>query len=118
MHRTARFLASLLAMLALLAPAAVLHAQTRTIPAAARLGVLQVTQFPQAVLDDKPVRLAPGARVFSEVNIIILPTALARPTPVRYRLDGTGLVLEVWVLTPAELDKARADADSKEAAAR
>ncbi len=118
MHRTARFLASLLAMLALLAPWAGPHAQNRTIPAAARLGVLQVTQFPQGMLDEKPVRLAPGARVFNEGNIIILPTALASPTPVRYRLDGTGQVLDVWVLTPAALDRARADAASKENAAR
>ena len=118
MHRTARLFASLLAMLALLAPALDAHAQSRTIPAAARLGVLLVTQYPQAVLDDKPVRLAPGARVFSTVNIIVLPTTVTSPTPVRYRLDNTGHVLDVWILTPAELERARTDAAGKETAAQ
>jgi hypothetical protein len=119
MERLARFVASLLVLLSLLAPAAGLRAQqTRTFPAATKVGVLQVTQHPQALLDKKAVQLAPGARILNESNIFITPTALTNPTPVRYRLDSLGHVLEVWVLTQAELDKAKAEAASKENAAR
>jgi hypothetical protein len=69
-----------------------------------KLAMLTIDVFPQAKLDGKDVYLAPGARVFSTTNLIVLPMSIQNaPQPVVYRQDVMGQLLEAWVLTDDEI---------------
>jgi hypothetical protein len=58
---------------------------------------------PQVTLDGKPARLAPGARVRDANNLLVVPSALAgRRAVVNYTTELEGMLLDVWILTPAE----------------
>ncbi len=75
----------------------------RNFPANALRGELRVTQPPEALLNNRPARLAPGARIRGADHMLVLSGALiGAPLAVHYTLDSTGLVLDVWVLTLAE----------------
>ena len=85
---------------------AVLPAQAqmqRSFPATALRGELRITQPPDALLNGQPVRLAPGARIRDQRNLLALSGALVgQALLVHYTLDPAGLLLDIWVLTPAE----------------
>ena len=69
-------------------------------------GRLTVTAPPQVMLDDKPDRLSPGARIRGLDNLLILSASVVgQDLPVVYRRDAAGLIHEAWVLTPAEYEK-------------
>jgi len=75
----------------------------RNFPATALRGELLLTQPPEALLNNRPARLAPAARIRGADQMLVLSGALVgAPLLVNYTLDTTGLVLDVWVLTPAE----------------
>lgn len=75
----------------------------RNFPATALRGELRVTQPPEAQLNGRVARLAPGARIRGADNMLLMSGAIVgAPLLVHYTLDTTGLVLDVWVLTPAE----------------
>jgi hypothetical protein len=75
----------------------------RNFPATALRGELRVTQPPEALINNRPARLAPGARIRGEDNMLLMSGALiGAPLLVHYTLDTYGVVLDVWVLTPAE----------------
>ena len=86
-------------------PAQVADAQRiPPISAKAQRGVLRVTLPPEVLLDGRPARLAPGARIRGRNNLMLVSGVLiGQDLPVRYTLDMLGLVHEVWVLTPAEV---------------
>ena len=74
------------------------------IPAAAQAGTLQVLQPPEVLLNGQPARLAPGARIRGQDNLLVLSASLTgQPLLVRYTHDNLGLVHQVWVLSPAEV---------------
>jgi hypothetical protein len=79
----------------------------KRLPDRARLGklaILTIDVFPQAKLDGKDVYLAPGTRVFSTTNLIVLPMSIQNsPQPVVYRQDVMGQLLEAWILTDDEI---------------
>ncbi|HEX2199257.1 MAG TPA: hypothetical protein VHG88_11650 [Burkholderiales bacterium] len=85
----------------LLAPAA--HAQLRAIPPEAKPATLRHLQDMIVELDGKPARLSPGAQIRDPYNRLVLPTALASRTAVRYQVDAAGMVHRVWILTREEL---------------
>ena len=61
---------------------------------------------PEVTLNGKPARLAPGARVRDENNLVKLPTVLVgRKVVVNYTTELEGMLLDVWILTPQELAK-------------
>ena len=100
----------LLAVLLLLGCAGAAHGQLRSIPEDAKRGVMRHVEGMAVEIDGKAQRLAPGARVRNESNLIVVPMAIPPGTPVKYRLDGEGMVREVWFLTPkeaAQADKAK-----------
>jgi len=75
----------------------------RNFPAQALRGELVIEQPPAAQLDGRPARLAPGARIRGEDNLLQMSGALAgRKLVVHYTRDEHGLIKDVWVLTPAE----------------
>ena len=78
-------------------------AQQRPFPANALRGELAVEQPPAVLLNGQPARLAPGARIRGENNLMVVSGALAgRKWLVHYTVDPYGLLLDVWVLTPEE----------------
>ncbi|MFM7704409.1 MAG: hypothetical protein ACKO6D_05740 [Rubrivivax sp.] len=106
MNRCAHGLAALAAacLLAGPAPAAAQAPAHRNFPPTALRGELVLDTHPQASLNGGPARLAPGARIRGPDNLLQLPAALAgQRLLVHYTLEPTtGLLLEVWVLNPAE----------------
>ncbi len=67
-------------------------------------GELVVTQPPQALLNGKPVRLSPGARIRNPQNMVQLSgSLLGQKLAVNYTLDLAGELRDVWILTEAEL---------------
>jgi hypothetical protein len=75
----------------------------REAPRDVRPGRLVVTQPPEVLLDGKPDRLSPGARIRSTQNMLVLSGSLVnQPLPVVYRRDSMGLLHELWILTEAE----------------
>lgn len=95
-----------LAVLALSAVAPSVHAQShRNFPANALRGELVVGAPPEALLNGQPARLAPGARIRGENNLVTTPGSLSgRKFIVHYTREATtGLLFDVWVLTAAEL---------------
>ena len=79
--------------------------QHRFFPPTALRGELIVTQFPDALINGKPAKLAPGARVFGDTGLMQSPASLTgQKNIVHYVIEeSSGLVLTVWVLNPAEL---------------
>ena len=97
-----------LAALALAVPAlAQAQAQfQRAFPANALRGELQVTQPPEAVLNDQVVRLAPGARIRGGDNLLVMSGAMAgKKAQVVYTIDSYGLLIDIWLLREDETGK-------------
>lgn len=91
--------------LALATSCLVAHAQThRFFPATALRGELVVTQHPDVLLNGKTARLAPGSRIKGENNLLVPPAGLTgQKLVVHYTVESSGLIMDVWVLNPAEL---------------
>ena len=107
MPRPATFikLACVAAVLAGLAGGAVAQVQ-RVFPQNALRGTLVVTDPPEIALNDKPARLAPGARIRDAANMGMLSGSLVgQRLLVHYTVDTLGLVHDVWILTPQEAAK-------------
>ena len=79
------------------------HAQ-RVFQSNALRGEIVVTQPPDALLNGKPVRLSPGARIRNAQNMIQLSgSLLGQKLGVNYTLDMAGELREVWILSESEL---------------
>lgn len=75
----------------------------RSFPATALRGELRVTQPPEVLINGRPARLAPGARIRGADQLLVMSGAVVgAKLLVHYTLDSTGLLLDVWVLTPTE----------------
>jgi hypothetical protein len=75
----------------------------RPFPASALRGELVVLQPPEVALNGRAARLAPGARIRGDNNLLQLSGALANQRyTVNYTVDPSGLLLDVWILTTAE----------------
>ncbi len=92
----------LLAALALAAP----PPGHRSFPVHALRGELLIGAAPQALLNGQADRLAPGARIRGEDNMLRPPaSAVGQPLVVHYtREPSSGLLMDVWILNRAELD--------------
>lgn len=92
------------AAITLVAPAA---AQVqRNFPAHALRGTLVVGAPPEATLNGQAARLAPGARIRSQDNLLVLSATLSGANLlVHYTLDPLGLVKDVWILSADEAAK-------------
>jgi hypothetical protein len=98
-HTMTRCVVALLLTLAAALPA---HAQ-RTFERNALRGELVIVAPPEARLNGQSVRLAPGARVRSQQNLLLLSgSLLEQKLLVHYTLDGMGQVQDVWILSAAE----------------
>ena len=79
-------------------------AQTsRPFPATALRGELVVTQPPEVLLNGRPARLSPGARIRGADNMQQMSGALVGvPLLVHYTREPSGGVHNVWILTTDE----------------
>lgn len=93
-------------------------AQThRPFPVDALRGDLRIGVAPEALLNDRPARLAPGARIRGETNLLVLPGELSgKRLLVHYTQEGDGLIKDVWILNSAERANARWPRTRQEAA--
>jgi len=87
---------------ALLTAAPVALAQMRTIPQDAVRGTMSPSSGMNVVLDGREVALGAGAVIRNQNNLIIVASALARSSTVRYTRDAQGRIERVWVLSDAE----------------
>ncbi len=86
-------------------PASAANASTavRDFPANALRATLVVTATPNLLIDGKPGRLSPGARIFSAKRMQVLSASLTgQKLLVNLVRDPQGLVHEVWILTEVE----------------
>lgn len=91
-------------------PAApVASAGQRTFPATAERGTLKITSRTQGELNGKPVRLAPGLRIFNQQNALVFAhTLVGESLTVNYVIEAsTGRLITAWLLTPAEAKNER-----------
>ncbi len=80
-------------------------ATPRPFPANAMRGVLTATTYPQVVINGQTMVLAPGAKIYSEKNMIVMHTTLVnREAIVNFTVDAQGYVNRVWILTYEELN--------------
>ena len=84
--------------------------QVRNFPPAARRGTLVVTGLYDAELNGKPVRMAPGVRLFGTGNALVpIHTAVGSTLTVNYINEvSTGMLLTAWILSPSEAAQKRA----------
>ena len=101
MHR--RTVLALAALAAVRPALADERANERVFPPEARRGTLTPGWFPDILLDGKPRRLAPAARIFNQDNLIEVPAALrGRDLSVNYTENADGEIDRIWLLTAAE----------------
>jgi hypothetical protein len=105
-----------LALIAALAFALPAHAQ-RVFERDALRGELVIVAPPEARLNGKSVRLAPGARIRNAQNLLQLTgSVLEQKLLVHYTLDGFGQLQNVWILTETEAAKSPWPTKPEEAA--
>ena len=80
----------------------------RTFPVGTLRGKFMVINAPDVELDGQVDRLAPGARIRSEQNMLVMAGAIVgQKYLVNYTRDAAGLLREVWILTPNEATASR-----------
>ncbi len=74
------------------------------IPPKAQRADIIFNRSPDVLINGKAARLAPGARIFNQQNLIVMYSALQGAIKAKFVLeDSTGLVLSVWILTEDEI---------------
>ncbi len=77
----------------------------RNFPANAMRGVLTATVYPQIVINGQTMVLAPGAKIYSRQNTIVMHSTLANTAVVvNYTIDAQGYVNRAWILTREEAE--------------
>jgi len=81
-------------------------AAPRTFPQNAQRGTISGNVFPQVLINNQIQRLAPGAKILNEQNLIIMPSTLFNKVYiVNFTFDRQGLIDRVWILTNEELTR-------------
>ena len=107
-----RFLRTLIAILVWVASFSpgLATAQTlpRQFPAAAKRGLLEGTLPPAVLINGRPERLAPSARIKSVNNLLVMSASLVSASVlVNYMRDPQGQIGEVWILSKEEAQEQR-----------
>ncbi|MFZ6743596.1 hypothetical protein ACO0LC_10250 [Undibacterium sp. JH2W] len=78
----------------------------RKFPENTKRGVLNMSQYPDVLINGKSVNTAPGLRIFDDENLFISPTQITgNYIIINYLEDNFGEVSRIWVLTEAERRK-------------
>ena len=87
-------------------PASAQQVQRKFPPSALR-GKIVFVNPPDIELNGDPARMAPGVRIHGFDNMMVVTSAVAgsdNKYVVDFRMEGTGLVSEIWLLTKAEAE--------------
>jgi hypothetical protein len=77
----------------------------RDLPLTSLRGEAVFGQPPDVLLNKQPVRLAPGARIRGQNNMLVLSGSLVgQKQTVNYTIDHYGLLKDVWLLREEEAD--------------
>ena len=77
-------------------------AQVRNLPGDAERGEVRHVQGMTIAIDGSERQLAPGAQIRDASNLIIVPSAIPPGALAKYKVDASGMVRQVWILTPQE----------------
>ncbi|MEN9886987.1 MAG: hypothetical protein RL758_1565 [Pseudomonadota bacterium] len=103
-----KLLAALLTGLGLCTATAQAQTLIRRFPDPALRGTFQVVLWPDVLVDGKPERMSPGARVYNQMNSSVLSSQLPAGTYlVNYTREIHGMIHQVWILTEAEAAEKR-----------
>lgn len=88
----------------------------RTFPDAAQRGNLTITSVSEASLNGRPIRMAPGMRLLSPQNTLVMPhTVVGQSYKVNYVIEAsTGMLITAWILTQGEAEQPRKGSDTVE----
>ncbi len=76
------------------------------IPLHSLRGEVVFGQPPDITLNGQPARLAPGSRIKSTQNLLVMASALVgQKGQVNYTFDLYGMLLDVWLLSEVDLAK-------------
>lgn len=102
------------ALMVVPAPAWAQDMAVRQFPPAAKRGTMTFTAPPVVQVNGDDQRLAPGVRIRNGNNMLVMSGALAGQTVVvNYMVErSSGMLQEVWILNPAELDQQRSGLDT------
>jgi len=86
----------------------------RTFPDAALRGTLVITGASDATINGQAIRMAPGMRLFSPQNTLILAhQVLGQEFIVNYLIENsTGMLQSAWILSQGEARQPRAGSDT------
>ena len=74
----------------------------RPLPPDGKFAVVSAFPYPSLVVKGGTLHVGPGAKIYSEQNLFIVPSAVRVPANVLLRLDDRGEVSIMWVLTAEE----------------
>jgi len=85
----------------------------RPFPEAALRGVLTIHTISDATLNGRAIRMAPGMRLFSPQNTLVMPHGvIGQSYRVNYVIENsTGMLLTAWILTEGEAAQPRKGSD-------
>ncbi len=81
-------------------------AQVRQVPIPPKAERADITfnGSPVLVINGKPAQLAPGGRIFNQLNMIVTYGTVSGSAKAKFlREDSTGMVMSVWILTEDEI---------------
>ena len=94
-----------LALFLLLASLGALAAE-RSFPAGTRRGMLDMSGYPQILIDGRVRQTVPGTRIYNEENLFVTPNMLSGSRiAINYIESDYGDVEKIWILTPEEMRK-------------
>ena len=64
------------------------------------VGTMTTGSVPVVTIDGKEMRMAPGARIMNAGNTSVTPNQVPPNSRVRYKVDASGQVSQVWLLPP------------------
>lgn len=74
----------------------------RSLPGDAQFAADAQFSYPYVKAGKQTLRLAVGARIYSEQNLIIMPAAVPAKANVLFKTDINGEVSRVWILSDEE----------------
>ena len=87
----------------MIAGAGTAEAADRPFPVFAKRGAMKPDLFPSIIIDGRPRILTPGARIWTEDNLIEMPASLpVKNVVVNYTEDEDARIDRVWILSAEE----------------
>ncbi len=74
----------------------------RQLPKDARFGEMTRFAYPQVTISKHTFHMGPGARIYNQQNMTIVPAAMPPRANVLFKLDTAGHLSGVWLLTAQE----------------